>query len=191
MSSVGHLSQDGGLVLNLLPWRERLEKRRKAQYLLWLSLALAAPCLAATWLNLQAKTELDSLRDQIASAAQEREAMQQLAEARQEASIRIATRREWLEDYEALRRRRSLTLDIWSELARHLPDAIYYDGIAAEGDEIRITGFTASSPELASYLRRLEASATFPSPRLTDLEDHPYGHKFAIEAKFGALETGE
>lgn len=184
------MGQDINLGLNLLPWRERLEKRRKAHYLLWLGVALGAPCLVALWLNLQAGAALETMREQIADAATDREAIQEMAEAREEATSSVATLHKWLEDHSALRQRRSLLLDVWSELSRHLPDAIYYERIASEGPEIRITGFTASSPELASYLRRLEASATFSSPRLTDLEDHPYGHRFAIEARLGSVAPG-
>ena len=168
--------------LNLLPWRERREKRRKVNYWFFLALSTLAPFLLALALNLQARSELGGLRDEIRQASLEREAMTGIVEERQLLEVEIGTSEGWLRESARLAQRRSLVLDLWSELSRHLPDAVYYERIAADREGILISGITASSPELASYLRRLEASPSFSAPRLIDLEDHPSGHRFSIEA---------
>ena len=168
--------------LNLLPWRERGERRGRRIYWLALAACLILPCLLASALNLQARSELLALRKEIRQASVEREAMARLGEQQQRIEGEIDASKGWLKAFERLGERRALVLELWSELSLHLPDSAYYERIATHSEGVLITGITDSSPELASYLRRLEASPSFASPRLIDLEDHPNGHRFSVEA---------
>ena len=168
--------------VNLLPWRERKARKRQRTYLVILAMSVILPCLGAFLLHWEKGKEVDRLRSEISSHRLAIEDIKEIEDEQALLTSKIAEAEAWLVEYEVFFARRTLFLRLWSELARHLPDSMHYRSLRLDSSRLTLTGITSSSPDLATYMRRLEASSVFVSPRLIDLEDAPAGHQFGIEA---------
>ncbi len=169
--------------LNLLPWRKRKEERHRRAYFVMLGMSVVAPCLGAFAMHWERGIEVSRLRAEVAGYRLAIESTEQMEAERALLGNHILEAEGWLAEFERLLQRRGDFLRLWTELAAHLPDSMHYQTVVLEGSSVTLSGVTSSSPDLATYMRRLEASALFASPRLIDLEDTPSGHKFGIEAR--------
>ena len=173
--------------VNLLPWRERQERKRQCTYFLILAMSVILPCFGAFLLHWEKGKEVDRLRSEISGYRLASERLGEIKDEQELLTSRIAEADSWLVEYEVIFERRLLFLRFWSELARHLPDSMHYQSLQLDRSSLNLTGMTNSSPDLATYMRRLEASSVFDSPRLIDLEDMSAGHQFGIEANLAVL----
>lgn len=169
--------------VNLLPWRQRREKQQQHTYFLMLALSVLLPSIAAFLLHWEQSMEVDRLRSEISRYKQAGERSEGIKDKQALLIGRIDEAEAWLVEYEAFVAHRTLFVKLWGELARHLPDSMHYRSLQLEDSSLTLTGMTMSSPDLATYMRRLEASPVFVAPRLIDLEDAPVGHRFGIEAE--------
>lgn len=168
--------------VNLLPWRERQDRRRQVAYFLVLAMSVILPCLGALLLHSETGREVERLRSEISGYRLANDRTELIKEQQARLTSKIDQAENWLAEYEVLLARRMLFLRLWSELAQHLPDSMHYQSLELERSSLILTGVTNSSPDLATYMRRLEASSVFVSPRLIELEDSLAGHQFGIEA---------
>ena len=168
--------------VNLLPWRERQERKRQRTFFLILTMSVILPCFSAFLLHWEKGKEVDRLHSEISGYRLASERLEEIKDEQVQLTSRLAEAESWLVEYEVFFERRLRFLKLWSELARHLPDSMHYRSLQLDGSSLNLTGMTNSSPDLATYMRRLEASSVFDSPRLIDLEDTPAGHQFGIEA---------
>ncbi len=173
--------------VNLLPWRQRQEKKRQRTYFLILAMSVVLPGFGAFLLHWEKGKEVDQLRREVRGYRLAGERLEEIKHQQALVTSRIDESEAWLIEYEVFFERRLLFLKLWSELARHLPDSIHYRSFKLDRSSLTLTGMTSSSPDLATYMRRLEASSVFVSPRLIDLEDTPTGHQFEIEASLARL----
>jgi len=131
----------------------------------------------AHWRSWQAGAELDA---QIADA-------QVLAKA---ARTSLQKRQAGIEQIEKIRQEKKTTASlvrVWAELTHLLPDTAWLTDLSAKGDDLTITGFSASAAEL---IQPLDASPLFSAPEFAAPvvripgQD---GEHFTISAKIGAL----
>lgn len=172
-----------GHAVNLLPWRVRQEEKRRRTYFSMLALSVILPSLAAALLHWEKGKAVDEVRSELSDLKFAQERIEGIKDEQALLASRTAEAEAWLAEYEVFYARRLLFLRLWSELARHLPDSMHYRKLQLERRGLMLAGVTSSSPDLATFMRRLEASPAIASPRLTDLEDTPLGHRFGIEAK--------
>ena len=126
--------------------------------------------------------KVDDVRIQSSALASNIEAASDMEAEQALLAGRIRDLEAWQAQIEHLRKRRVDLVAIWSELAVNLPDSMHFSGLTLAGPNFGMQGTTTSSPDLATYLRRLENSAVLDSPRLIDLQDTPLGKQFAVAA---------
>ncbi|CAN7412556.1 PilN domain-containing protein [Mesorhizobium sp. LjRoot246] len=131
----------------------------------------------AHWRSWQAGAELDA---RIADA-------QVLAKA---ARSSLQKRQAGIEQVEKIRQEKKTTASlvrVWAELTHLLPDTTWLTDLSAKGDDLTITGFSASAAEL---IQPLDASPLFSAPEFAaPVVKVPgqEGEHFTISAKIGAL----
>ncbi|RWC27338.1 MAG: fimbrial assembly protein [Mesorhizobium sp.] len=131
----------------------------------------------AHWRSWQAGAELDA---QIADA-------QVVAKA---ARTSLQKRQAGIEQVEKIRQEKKTTASlvrVWAELTHLLPDTTWLTDLSAKGDDLTITGFSASAAEL---IQPLDASPLFSAPEFAaPVVKVPgqEGEQFTISAKIGAL----
>jgi len=131
----------------------------------------------AHWRSWQAGAELDA---QIADA-------QVLAKA---ARTSLQKRQASIEQIEKIRTEKKTTASlvrVWAELTHLLPDTAWLTDLSAKGDDLTISGFSASAAEL---IQPLDASPLFSAPEFASpvvKVPGQDGEHFTISAKIGAL----
>ncbi|MER9306975.1 PilN domain-containing protein [Mesorhizobium sp. M0496] len=131
----------------------------------------------AHWRSWQAGAELDA---RIADA-------QVLAKA---ARTSLQKRQAGIEQIENIRQEKKTTASlvrVWAELTHLLPDTTWLTDLSAKGDDLTITGFSASAAEL---IQPLDASPLFSAPEFASpvvKVPGQEGEHFTITAKIGAL----
>ena len=175
--------------LNLLPWRQREAARRRRVYLAVLVSCAVVPGLARFVTGLDTRMEVSEVRAQVSTYAKASQAASELSGDTALLARQIEDLEAWLVELDQLEDQRGMFGALWHELAAELPDSMHFSGLLLEGLRLEVQGFTTSSPDLASYLRRLETASAIESPRLIDLEDESGGKRFGVLATLKILHS--
>ncbi|MCY4278790.1 MAG: PilN domain-containing protein [Gammaproteobacteria bacterium] len=168
--------------INLLPWRQRLAAKRRRKYFIALAACAVLPGAVVAMLAWHTRAQVNELRAHISILAEANQAATDVVADQTLLAGHIEELQAWQVELNRLERQRSTFVSLWTELARLLPDSIHYQHLMLEDHSLEIQGFTASSPDLATYLRRLETSQVLDSPRLIDLKDEASGKRFGVQA---------
>ncbi|TDV66078.1 PilN domain-containing protein [Pseudomonas sp. LP_7_YM] len=156
--------------INLLPWREQQREERKKRFLLSLVGVLIAG-VGATLLvdqylsgaishqnarNQYIKTEIVQLDARIKEISELKSRRKQLLE-----------RMKIIQD---LQGNRPIIGRIFDQLARTLPDGVYFNEVKMTDKLISISGVADSNNRVSDLLRNLEASDWLDAPNLTEVK---------------------
>ncbi|CRL49269.1 PilN domain-containing protein [Pseudomonas sp. URMO17WK12:I11] len=156
--------------INLLPWREELREERRKRFLLTLVGVLL--CSVGGVL----------VADQFISGAIDRQAARNAYIGKQIAVVdeRIAqisdlkARRQQLVErmriIQDLQGNRPISGRIFDQLARTLPDGVYFTEVKMIGKTLSITGAAESNNRVSDLMRNLDASDWFDAPSLTEVK---------------------
>lgn len=156
--------------INLLPWREQQREERKKRFLLSLAGVLVAGIgailLADQYLssaishqnarNQYIKTEIVQLDARIKEISELKSRRKQLLE-----------RMKIIQD---LQGNRPIIARIFDQMARTLPDGVYFNEVKMTGNLISISGAAESNNRVSDLLRNLEASDWMEAPSLTEVK---------------------
>ena len=155
--------------INLLPWREELREERRQEFVVGLgvTVAIAGMILFAgdRYVNnsINNQVELnDYLRTQITLLDEEIEEIRELQRQKAELTERMTV----IQD---LQGRRPVIVRLFDELARTLPDGVYYNTINRLGDAISFQGVAESNNRVSALLRSLADSVWFEGPSLQQI----------------------
>ena len=159
--------------INLLPWRAMLREKRRKRFLIVLG-ALAA-VVAGGLLVIDHSID-NAVQRQLARNDLIRSAMVQL-DGRAEQIDQLKVRREQLlermQTIETLQGNRSDNGIIFEQLARSLPDGVYFTDVKMTERTIVISGVAASNALVAQLMRNLDASHWLETPALIDVKAGP------------------
>ena len=156
--------------INLLPWREELREARRKSFLLALVGVLAG----------SVGTVL--IADQIISGAIDRQVARNEYLGKQIAVVDerikqisdLKARRQQLVErmriIQDLQGNRQISGRIFDQLARTLPDGVYFTEVKLSGKTLAITGAAESNNKVSELMRNLEASDWFDAPSLTEVK---------------------
>ncbi len=152
--------------INLLPWREAQRKERKRQFS---SIAVGAAVLMGA-LVFYAHVHINGLiehqnvrnkflQDEIAKVDSSIKEIRELESAKKALLIRMNV----IQD---LQSRRPMVVHMLDELVRAVPEGLYLTGVEQKGHEVVLDGLAQSNARVSAFMRRLDASDWFDSPRL-------------------------
>lgn len=156
--------------INLLPWREELREERRKRFLLILGCVL----VGATGVVLIANQAISGAIDrqvarneyigkQIAVVDERIKQISDLKARRQQ----LVERMRIIQD---LQGNRPISGRIFDQLARTLPDGVYFTEVKMEGKTLSITGAAESNNRVSDLMRNLDASDWFDASSLTEVK---------------------
>jgi len=156
--------------INLLPWREELREERRKRFLLTLAgvlvgsvgLLLIADQVISSAIDQQVARN-DYLGKQIAVVDERIKQISDLKARRQQ----LVERMRIIQD---LQGNRQISGRIFDQLARTLPDGVYFTEVKLSGKTLAITGAAESNNKVSELMRNLEASDWFDAPSLTEVK---------------------
>jgi len=156
--------------INLLPWREERREERRKRFLLAL-IGVVAGSVGAVF-----------IADQIVSAAIDRQVARndyigkQIAvvdERIKQISDLKAHRQQLVERMriiQDLQGNRQVSGRIFDQLARTLPDGVYFTDVKMTGKTLSISGAAESNNRVSELMRNLDASDWFDAPSLNEVK---------------------
>ncbi|MET1069465.1 MAG: PilN domain-containing protein [Pseudomonas prosekii] len=156
--------------INLLPWREELREERRKRFLLVLigvvvgsiGLVLITDQVIGNSINRQlARNEY--LGKQIAVVDERIKQISELKARRQQ----LVERMRIIQD---LQGNRQISGRIFDQLARTLPDGVYFTEVKMDGKTLSVTGAAESNNKVSDLMRNLDASDWFDAPSLTEVK---------------------
>jgi len=156
--------------INLLPWREDRREERRKRFLLVLIGVLAGSIGAVL------------IADQIITAAIERQMARNDYIGKQIAVVderikqisELKARRQQLVErmriIQDLQGNRQISGRIFDQLARTLPDGVYFTDVKMAGKTLSISGAAESNNRVSELMRNLDASDWFDAPSLNEVK---------------------
>ena len=156
--------------VNLLPHREEKRKARRQQFYavsgLITVLAVMIWFLGYGILNGYINTQDNAnsfLKAQIAALDKDIDEIKRLKE---QTDSLLSLKR----IIESLQANRAETVHLFNELARQVPDGVYFKNIKQGPDSINITGYAQSNSRVSILMRNLEASPLLERPDLVEIK---------------------
>lgn len=156
--------------INLLPWREeRREERRKRFLLALIGVvvgSIGAVLIADQIINAAITRQVarnDYIGKQIAVVDERIKQISDLKARRQQ----LVERMRIIQD---LQGNRQISGRIFDQLARTLPDGVYFTDVKMAGKTLSISGAAESNNRVSDLMRNLEASDWFDAPSLNEVK---------------------
>lgn len=153
--------------INLLPWREQLREERKKQFLsiLMLIVLFSGLLIFLGDRNLNGKIDQqnarnDFLRKEISLLDGRIKEIEQLQARR----TQLLDRMKIIQD---LQGNRPIIVRVFDEMARTLPDGVYFTSVNMAGPVVSIKGGAESNSRVSNLMRQMDASDWLASPNLT------------------------
>ncbi len=167
--------------INLLPWREQRRAELKREFLLVLGASAVVGALIVLALHFLFMTRLQHQqhRNNYLSASIEtldRQVVEILGLQQKRAQLL-----QRMQVIQALQGNRPVIVRILDQLVRTLPEGVFYTELEADHRVIQLTGVAQDHQQVASLMRRLEASDWFRVPNLEGMKAEPdYGEQAAV-----------
>jgi type IV pilus assembly protein PilN len=156
--------------INLLPWREERREVRRKRFLLILVTAMVGAMGAVLVANRvisgaidQQVARNDYIGKQVAVVDERISQINDLKARRQQLVERMGV----IQD---LQGNRQISGRIFDQLARALPDGVYFTEVKMTAKTLSITGAAQSNNRVSELMRNLEASDWFDAPSLTEVK---------------------
>ncbi|EZQ19533.1 PilN domain-containing protein [Halopseudomonas bauzanensis] len=153
--------------INLLPWREQLREERKKQFIsiLVLIVLFAGLLVFLGDRNLNGKIDQqnarnDFLRKEISLLDGRIKEIEQLQARR----TQLLDRMKIIQD---LQGNRPIIVRVFDEMARTLPDGVYFTSVNMKGAVIGIKGGAESNSRVSNLMRQMDTSDWLTTPNLT------------------------
>ncbi|MCX7176543.1 MAG: PilN domain-containing protein [Proteobacteria bacterium] len=163
--------------VNLLPHREEKRKARRQQF--YAVSGLITVLAGMIWflgygiINGYINTQDNAnafLKSQISALDKDIDEIKRL----KEQTDSLLSRKRIIESLQA---NRAETVHLFNELARQVPDGIYFKNIKQAPDSINITGYAQSNARVSILMRNLEASPLLERPDLVEIKVATIGNR--------------
>ncbi|UCC13874.1 MAG: PilN domain-containing protein [Gammaproteobacteria bacterium] len=186
--------------INLLPWREELRKQRQKNFAAGAVAAVVAAGLVTLLTGFIVQGQIDHQNARNQRLEQEIARLDALIEEirnLERQKERLLARMEIIEE---LQRRRPESVHLFDQLARILPDGVFYNVVQQTTNRVEIRGLAESSTRVSALMRNIEDSEWLKEPRLEVVESDDDGgvrrSRFSVSAtqvtteeKVEAMET--
>lgn len=180
--------------INLLPWRENLRQQRQQMFLVFLGATAAAAVLLVFLANYAMNSMItgqenrnDYLRAEIRKLENDIRRIEDLEQVRDN----LVARKEVIERLQA---NRSMTVHLFNQLARTVPEGVTLDSVRQASSEVTVEGTSESETRVSEFMRAMESAEWLHEPRLRIVEqnrrqDRP-GQPYRFELKVRIASPG-
>jgi len=170
--------------INLLPWREELREQRNKEYYAVLGLTAAVAFLLVYLVSGYYQGRLENQNARNSYVARE---MRVLDEKISEIQDLQNTREELIERMEliqALQGNRPVIVRIFDEVARSVPDDLFFTELSVKGENVTVSGVAKSNNRVAALMRNFDRSEWFTDPVLISVRATDKGiNEFEVSMK--------
>jgi len=153
--------------INLLPWREQLREERKKEFLTILALIVllagALVFMGDRYLNGRIDHQ-NARNDLLQKEIQVLEARIKEIEQLQARRTQLLDRMKIIQD---LQGNRPIIVRVFDEMARTLPDGVYFNSVEMKGPTLSIKGGAESNSRVSNLMRKMDGSEWLTAPNLT------------------------
>ncbi|GAB4393148.1 MAG: PilN domain-containing protein [Gammaproteobacteria bacterium] len=156
--------------INLLPWRETLREERKKQFYQVLAAASALALMIVMLFHLIINNQFKLQQRKAAYLQKEIEILDkrivEIQNLKQQKEALIAR----MQIVEELQANRPLTVHIFDELVKILPDGAFFDAISREESNLILHGRVDSNTNVSELMRHIADSRWLTNPLLTEIK---------------------
>lgn len=156
--------------INLLPWRENEREAKKKNFVSLLLLTTIFSILMIIMLNYYADEVVNSQLQRNELLNQEIKILdKQIVEIKglKAARKNLISRMMIIHGLESTR---SLTVHLFDEIIKVLPDGVYLTQIKRVGEQITVTGYSESNTNISLLMRNIQSSPWIQEPILTEIK---------------------
>jgi len=181
--------------INLRPWREERRERLKKEFLQITGLvAFAAVAIWFGW-----NMTINSWVSHQQSRNQMLESEISSLDAKAKEIVALKAKKADLADrmkvIQALQGTRPMIVHVFNELAKTMPDGVFYNKIERKGSKIFVEGTAESNQRVSTLMRNISDSEWFANPNLTKVVANTkvgeQGNDFVLAFDIVAPESGE
>ena len=153
--------------INLMPWREQLREERKKEFLTILALVVlfagALVFLGDRYVN----GRIDHQNERNAFLKKEITLLEARIREIEELQARRAQLLDRMKIIQDLQGKRPVIVRVFDELARTLPDGVYFTNIGMKGAVLSVKGGAESNSRVSNLMRQMDGSEWLTAPNLT------------------------
>jgi type IV pilus assembly protein PilN len=155
--------------INLRPWRDERRKERQQQYIIVLVFVVVAAAAAMFAWNQQVSGLISDQRQRNAFLNQEIKAQESRIAEIKDLQIQRTKLIDRMTVIQRLQGDRPIIVRIFDELARTLPNGVYFESLSRTGDVIAIKGVADKPNSISDLLRNLDKSIWFKDAFLSNI----------------------
>lgn len=156
--------------INLLPWRELKREQDKKRFTTYLAITIAISIVIVFFVNYYVAAnvvEQTALNSRL--EAEITEYKKQIIEIKNLRTLRqsLIARMNIVQNLQATR---ILTVRLFDELIKILPDGVYVNKMERVGDKIMLSGYTESNSNISRLMQNIELSQWIQLPALSEIK---------------------
>lgn len=158
--------------INLLPWREERRQELKQQFIavIFGVAIVGAGSIYVVDMQVNAEIQHQQSRNQFVTDETQKldTQIKEIAELKKKRE-RLIERMNVIQD---LQGNRPLAVHIFDEIAKSVPDGVFYTSVEQKDDALTAIGMAESNNRISNLMRNLESSPNFISPNLSKVAAH-------------------
>ena len=182
--------------INLLPWREERRQELKRQFFVILAgvALIGAGSVYLADMSVQSQIQHQKGRNNFVTG-ETKKLENQIKEIKE-----LQSKRESLVErmnvIQNLQGNRPVIVHVFEDLARTVPDGVYFNGIEATGKSVKVEGLAEANNRVSNLMRNLNKSEMFREPNLSSVKSATKDEKdgwseFSLTVKQGSEPTDE
>ena len=153
--------------INLLPWREQLREERKKEFLTILALVVLFAGALVFLGNRYVNGRIDHQNERNVFLKKEITLLEARILEIEELQARRAQLLDRMKIIQDLQGKRPVIVRVFDELARTLPDGVYFTNIGMKGAVLSVKGGAESNSRVSNLMRQMDGSEWLTAPNLT------------------------
>jgi type IV pilus assembly protein PilN len=156
--------------INLRPWREERRERLKKEFIQITGLfAVAAIAIWFGW-NLAVSSWVSHQQERNRILQTEIESLDKKAKEIRELKAKKVDLVDRMKVIQGLQGTRPVIVHLFDELAKTIPDGVFYKMIERKGKKISVNGSAESNQRVSTLMRNIDESEWFANPNLTKVQ---------------------
>lgn len=162
--------------INLLPWREALRKERQQEFI-GIIVAVALAAAALVWfVNGAIEDQWVGQKSRNAFIQKEMTVLSERISEIQELKAKREQLLERMKLIQDLQGNRPIIVRLFDEIARSIPDDLYFTSLDIKGTKVTVKGRAKSNNRVAALMRNFDDSEWFDAPNLVSVKAEKGGY---------------
>lgn len=182
--------------INLLPWREERRQELKRQFFVILAGVALIGAGSVYLVDMSVQSQIQHQKGRNNFVTGETKKLENQIKEIQELQDKRESLVERMNVIQNLQGNRPVIVHVFEDLARTVPEGVYYNGVEANGASLKVEGFAEANNRVSNLMRNLNKSEMFRDPNLSSVKNASEGAKdgwseFSLSVKHGVKPTDE